>query len=131
MRKLVATLATAATLSILPAGSALAYDGGDGSYSSDNNRDYSNNVSSSSDDSSAYAANVNKSVSYEALYYVKYSADYSAWVKAMQDHSRDFNRDQSFSESSSSQFDFPSFMNDHGNYGNNSGYDNGGDWSEN
>ncbi len=114
-RLLVAGAALA--LSVLPVAGVSASTGGDTGYGgsgtdiyASESEGYDVSKDQSSDNSSVHEAYVDKTVSYEALYYVKYDATLSAFVKDAQNASNNSSFQANYFNNSESQFSMPAFL---------------------
>ncbi len=94
---------------LLPAASASAMAGGT-NISSSQSQGSSVNANKSNSNSSSQEAYVNKSVSYEALYYVKYDASVTEYVKNMQNAQNQASLAAQYYNNANSQFSMPSYI---------------------
>jgi hypothetical protein len=118
MKKLLVTGAVA-VLSVLPVASVSADTGSYGSgtnISGSQSEGYDQNARKSSSNSSTNEAYVNKTVSYEALYYVKYDASLTAYTKNTQNANNNASYQQSYFNNTNSQFNMPAYTASYGNY---------------
>lgn len=95
---------------LVPSASAAAMSGGGTNISTSNDLNTNVNAQKANANSSSNVAYYNKSVNYEALSYVKYSANVTAYTASKQNAFNEASMNASLSKSANSEFNMPGYM---------------------